>query len=187
MAEPARNRAIYDDLYTIPENMTGEIIDGDLIVTPRPRRTHVHTASILSSELIQPFYFGRGGGPGGWIIYTEPEIELGEHVLVPDLAGWRKERLSILSESASISVPPDWICEIPSPSTARTDKVRKMPIYGEFGVSHIWLVDPLAKTLDAFRLESGKWLLVGSFAEDDKVRVEPFHEVEIELGSLWLE
>jgi Uma2 family endonuclease len=186
MAKPARNRATYDDLYAIPENVTGEIIDGEIIATPRPSARHTHVESTLGYELGPPFQFGRGG-PGGWIILVETEIMLGEDLLVPDLTGWKKERFPGLTTDNWISVRPDWICEILSPSTTRLDKVRKMPIYAEHGVSYAWLIDPTSKTLDAFRLESGKWLLVGTFAEDDKVRVEPFHEVEIELGNLWLE
>jgi Uma2 family endonuclease len=112
---------------------------------------------------------------------------LGEHFLVPDLAGWRKERFMPPSQENWISVCPDWVCEILSPSTTRIDKTHKMPIYAEYGLSHLWLIDPIAKILDVFRLETGRWLLLETFSDNDKVRAEPFQEVEIELGNLWWE
>nr|WP_281793606.1 Uma2 family endonuclease [Desulforhabdus amnigena] len=133
-AEPARKKATYSDLCGIPENMTGEIIDGELVVAPRPSRRHTLAASRLGGEIIPPYDFGRGGGPGGWIILDKPEISLGEDILVPDLAAWRKGRFPYSEETNWISVPPDWVCEIISPSTVRVDKVRKMPIYAQYMV-----------------------------------------------------
>ena len=187
MAEAAREKATYEDLYNIPENMTGEIIDGELIVTPRPSRNHVYAASALGIEVGASYQFGRGGGPGGWIILDEPEIKLGENILVPDLAGWRRERFPGSEETNWISVPPDWACEVLSPSTLRVDKIKKMPTYGSYGVQHFWLIDPAPKILDVFKLESGRWVLLGVYAENDIVRAEPFLEVEIHLSNLWPE
>jgi Uma2 family endonuclease len=187
MSELAKKKATYEDLYSIPENMTGEIINGELIVTPRPSRKHVRTAIVLGNKIGSPYDFGEGGGPGGWIFLIEPEIGLGEHTMVPDLAGWKRERFPIEEDHNWISAAPDWVCEILSPNTLRTDKVKKMPIYAHHGVGHIWLIDPVAMTMDAFRLESGKWVLLGSFTENDKVRAEPFQEIEINLKDLWLE
>lgn len=186
MSEPAKQKATYEDLYNIPENMTGEIIDGELIVSARPAWRHVHAASILGAEVLPPYQFGRGGGPGGWIICDEPEVHFDDNVLVPDLAGWKRERLSISPEEHRFTIVPDWICEIFSPSSVRIDRIKKMRIYARYAVPHVWLIDPAVKTLEVFRLESGKWLLLDTFAEDDKVRVEPFEEIEIELGNFWL-
>jgi len=186
MSEPAKKKATYEDLYSVPENMTGEIINGELIVTPRPSRKHTLAASVLGGEIIPPYYLGQGGGPGGWIIIIEPEIGLEEHTIVPDLAGWKRERFPIEEDHNWISAAPDWVCEILSPGTFRTDKIKKMPIYAHHDVSHIWLIDPVAMTMDAFRLEFGRWFLLGSFAENDKVRVEPFQEIEFNLGDLWV-
>jgi Uma2 family endonuclease len=186
MAEPAKKPAVYEDLFGIPERMTGEIIDGDLIVTPRPSRKHVFAATALGTKVAGPYQFGEGGGPGDWLLLIEPEIKLGEDILVPDLAGWRRERFPAEEETNWISVAPDWVCEVLSPRTLRVDKIKKMPIYGEYEVQHLWLIDPNAKTLDVFRLESGKWMVAGLYAEDDKVRVEPFQEIEIDLRNLWL-
>ncbi|MDR3567761.1 MAG: Uma2 family endonuclease [Syntrophobacteraceae bacterium] len=181
-----KKSAIYEDLYGIPENAIGEIISGELTVTPRPSRRHTLAASRLGGELIPPYDFGRGGGPGGWIIIIEPEISLGDDTVVPDLAGWKKERFPIKEDHNSISARPDWVCEILSPNTFRTDKIKKMPIYAAHNVGHIWLVDPVAITMDALRLESGRWSLLASFFEDAKVRAEPFQEIEISLGDLWM-
>jgi len=186
MSEPAKKKATYEDLYSIPGNMTGEIIDGELIVTPRPSRKHAFAASVLGSEIIPPYCLGRGGGPGGWVFIIEPEIGLGEQILVPDLAGWKREKFPVEEDHNWISVVPDWICEILSPGTLRNDKIKKMPIYAHHGVSHLWLIDPVATTMDVFRLESGRWSLLGSYAENDKVAAEPFLEIEINLEDLWV-
>lgn len=186
MSEPAKKPATYEDLYSVPENMTGEIIDGELIVTPRPSRRHVYSASSVGGKLMPPYQFGEGGGPGGWIILIEPEIGLGEHILVPDLAGWRKERFPVDEETNWISVAPDWICEILSPGTARHDRITKMNIYGSHKVGYLWLIDPIERTFEAFRLESGRWFKLAGLKEDDKVRAEPFQEIDIDLAGLWL-
>lgn len=187
MAEAARKKASYDDLFSIPENMLGEIVDGELVVTPRPSARHMNVEFALSGELAPAYRFGRGGGPGGWIILPETEIMLGEHLLVPDLAGWRKGRFPGAPKENWISVSPDWVCEILSPNTIRVDKVKKMPIYARHGVAYLWLIDPTARTLDVFKLESSKWFMQAAFTENDKARAEPFLEVEIELDNLWLD
>jgi Uma2 family endonuclease len=186
MSEPVWNKASYEELYDLPENMIGEIIDGEIIATPRPSRRHINAAASLGGELIPTYRFGRGG-PGGWIIYHEPEVHFGNDVLVPDLAGWRKERLSTPPAEHRFSIAPDWVCEILSPATVRIDRIKKMGIYALHAVPHLWLIDPAVQTLDVFRLESGKWLLIHTFAEKDKVRAEPFQEIEIGLGDLWLD
>lgn len=187
MAEAVKRKANYEDLYGTPEDTVGEIINGQLIVTPRPSRMHGFSAYALGGELLPPYQFARGGGPGGWIIIGEPEIKFGENYLVPDIAGWRKERFPQSETTNWISVTPDWIAEILSPSTVRVDRIRKMAIYAEHRVSYVWLIDPGAKTLEVFRLESGGWLLRSVFGESDKVRVEPFADIEIDLKNLWIE
>lgn len=186
MGEAAEKKATYEDLYNIPENMVGEIVDGELHTMPRPSPRHAKATSDLGAIIGYPYRFGRGG-PGGWIILYEPELRFDEHILVPDLAGWKKERFQSSVEKNWIEVSPDWICEVLSPSTRRLDKTRKMPIYAEHNVGHIWLIDPIDKTLDVFKLVSGGWLLLNSFVETDKARAEPFQEIEIDLGELWLE
>lgn len=187
MAEAIKNEASYRDLYAIPENMTGEIIDGELIVTPRPSRVHVYAAFSLAAKLIPPHQFGEGDGPGGWIILVEPEIGLEKEVVVPDLAGWRRERFPQAEDHNWISVAPDWVCEILSPGTARNDRVKKMRLFARHDVPYTWLTDPLLMTLEVFKLESGRWLLLNIFSENDKVRAEPFPQVELDLSNLWLQ
>jgi Uma2 family endonuclease len=135
--------------------------------------------------VVPPYQFGQGSGLGGWVIIIEPEIGLGENIVVPDIAGWKEERYPEEEPHNWISVVPDWICEVLSPSTVRMDKVRKMPIYALHGVPYFWLIDPAAKTLDVFMLASGQWTLLGTSVEDDKVRAEPFGGIEINLSDLW--
>jgi Uma2 family endonuclease len=186
MAEPAKKQATYDDLYHIPENMVGEIIDGELIVRPRPTYGHARASTSLVADLAPPYDFGRGG-PGGWIILFEPEIHFGANVVVPDLAGWKRERVTIPPSEHRITVAPDWVCEVLSPGTARIDRTRKMRIFADHKVPYVWLIDPALMTLEAYRLESGKWTVLGVYSENDKVRIEPFAAVEIDLSNLWLQ
>ena len=124
-------------------------------------------------------------GPGGWVILDEPELHLGADVLVPDLAGWRRERMPEVPDTSGFELAPDWLCEVLSPSTAATDRVEKMPIYARESVRHLWLVDPIARTLEAYELASGRWTLAGTWRDDARARVAPFAEVEIELAALW--
>ena len=150
----------------------------------RPAVPHVLAHSALNSELGAPFHFGRGG-PGGWWILVEPELHLAEDTLVPDLAGWRRERLATLPDAPAITLAPDWVCEILSPSTERLDRVRKLPAYARHGVVHAWLINPAARTLEVYRREGTSWVLVASHADDALVRAEPFDAIELDLLRLW--
>ncbi|GAB6043198.1 hypothetical protein JCM17961_38760 [Endothiovibrio diazotrophicus] len=134
--------------------------------------------------MVSPFGKGRGG-PGGWWIFDEPELHLGSHVLVPDLGGWRRERMPRLPDTAWFELPPDWVCEVLSPSTARVDRVEKLPIYAANGVAHVWLIDPELRTLEAYENRDGHWLLLAAFENDNPVAVAPFDAVTIDLGVLW--
>ena len=185
MSKPAKKKATYQDLYGVSSDMTGEIIDGELIVTPRPSRKHTYATSALGSAIIHSYQFGRNGGPGGWVIIIEPEIKLGEHIMVPDLAGWREERYLDEEPHNWISVPPDWTCEMLSPSTRRLDRMEKMPIYAQYGVHYLWLTDPEEKTLEVYRLKEGEWVVTKLFKDEVRVRAEPFTEIEIDLSDLW--
>ncbi|MFH1139158.1 MAG: Uma2 family endonuclease [Pseudomonadota bacterium] len=187
MPKPVKKRAVYDDLHKLPENMTGEIIEGELHAFPRPHSRHAKSTSVLSGELMPPYYFGRGGGPGGWIILIEPEVMLGDDLVAPDLAGWKKDRLPKLPKKNWISVVPDWVCEMLSPSARGYDRIKKMPLYGQFAVKHVWLLDPLDRTLEVYQLENGRWTAIGFYGENDKVKAEPFAEIEINLADFWME
>jgi Uma2 family endonuclease len=184
MGSPARKRATYDDLLAAPEHMIAELIGGRLVLQPRPALPHSAAASSLQEELGPPFKRARGG-PGGWILLFEPELHLGDDVLVPDLAGWRKERLPALEPTAYATLPPDWVCEILSPGTAKVDRIDKLPIYARERVPHTWLVDPRLKTLEVLRFENGRWSIMATHTDDAKVRAEPFDAIELELGLLW--
>ncbi|CAG0948161.1 hypothetical protein ANRL3_00008 [Anaerolineae bacterium] len=184
MNSPARKFATYEDLLDLPENLIGEIIGGRLITQPRPAPRHSWAQSNIGSEIVGPFGHGRGG-PGGWWILTEPELHIGGDILVPDLAGWRRERMPRLPDTAWFETVPDWICEILSPSTARDDRAEKMPLYVRMGVKHAWLVDPVLRTLEAYENQQGRWLLLQTLADNARVAVPPFEAVEWELGVLW--
>ncbi len=140
----------------------------------------------MGGELTFPFGRGRGG-PGGWIILDEPELHLGAEpaILVPDLAGWRRERLPSIPDQAYLTLAPDWICEVLSPSTGRFDRAEKLPLYAAENVRYAWLIEPLQHTLEVLRNESGRWLLLATHAGDAKVRAEPFDAIELELSALW--
>jgi Uma2 family endonuclease len=184
MGQPAYRTARYEDLLDLPENLVGEIIGGELITQPRPSPRHALALSSLGAEISGPFQRGRGG-PGGWWIIDEPELHLGPHVLVPDIAGWRRERLPRLPDTAWFELAPDWLCEVLSPSTARVDRVQKLPLYAAAGVMHVWLVDPVLRTLEALENQQGRWLLLGAFKNDDVVAIAPFESFNLELNALW--
>ena len=185
MVDAVKRRATYQDVLDAPAHMVAELVDGVLHLSPRPAKPHAAAASALSGEIAQPFGRGRGG-PGGWIILFEPEIHIGADALVPDLAGWRRERMPVMTtEEAYFTLAPDWLCEVLSPSTAKLDRADKLPIYAAAGVKHVWLVDPLARTLEVFRLEATRWSLLGTYADDARIRAEPFDAIELELGLLW--
>jgi Uma2 family endonuclease len=184
MSSPKRP-ATYADIEALPRHLTGEIIDDELIVSPRPRPRHAVAEGAILAALIGPFQH-RKGGPGGWWILIEPELHLGKNVLVPDIGGWRRERLPALPEGVGITVAPDWACEVLSPTTARTDRRKKLRVYARNGVSHMWLVDPVLQTLEVYRRVDHHWLLVETFGEADRVRVEPFAAIELDLSTWWL-
>lgn len=184
MADPARRRAGYQDVLDAPPYRVAEVIDGTLYTFPRPAGPHAIATSALGEELGPPFKRGRGG-PGGWMILDEPELHLGADVLVPDLAGWRRERMPELPDVAAFELAPDWVCEVLSPGTAARDRADKLPLYAKSGVAHAWLVDPLVQTLEVLRREGERWVLLGAFRDDARVRAEPFDAVELELALLW--
>ena len=175
--------ANYEDVLQLPEGVSGEILFGQLHTQPRPTSRHARVSTGISYGLFGAFDLGSGG-PGGWVILHEPELHVGGHVLIPDLGGWRRERLPLIPDGP-IDVAPDWICEILSPSTANKDRKLKLPLYGKLGVPHAWIVDPYAKTFETYRYADGHWLLLGTFGDDDKMRAEPFDAVEIDLAPLW--
>ena len=177
-------RATYQDVLDSPAHRVAEIVDGTLYTHPRPAPPHALASSSLQGDLSNAFQFGRGG-PGGWWIIFEPELHLGEDIVVPDLAGWHRERMPELPDTAYFALAPDWGCEVLSASTRRLDLHEKRPIYAREGVPYLWIVDPADRTLEAFELHDGQWLLIGSAKDDDPVSIRPFDAITFSLGDLW--
>jgi Uma2 family endonuclease len=186
MAAPVR-RATYDDLVQVPDTKVAELIDGELFVSPRPALPHALATSVLGGTLIGAFHGGGSfaGAPGGWWLLDEPELHFGDDVLVPDVAGWRRARMPAVPRDAYVTLAPDWVCEVISPSTGALDRRRKMPVYAREGVGHFWIVDPNHRTLEVHRLEGGRWVVAATCAGDEVVRAEPFDAVELDLRRWW--
>jgi len=176
--------ATYADLCAVPENFVAEILGGELYATPKPAFLHVRAASALGTLLGGPFQFGVNG-PGGWLILDEPELHFGADVLVPDLAGWRAERVGDWADAAYLTVAPDWVCEVLSPSTERIDRVKKLRIYAREGVRNVWLLDPRQQTLEILELDGGRWSITATHEGAARVRAAPFDAVELDLANLW--
>lgn len=185
-AKPGQPRATYEDLLRLPEGQVGQLVGGELFAAPRPALDHAHVTSTLGMELGGPFQRGRGG-PGGWWIIDEPELHLGEDVLVPDLAGWRRSRLPEPLALPFHTLVPDWVCEVLSPSTVRFGRVKKMRVHAREGVPFLWLIDPEHRTLEVFKRQGEEWLARTYGGQEDRlVRAEPFEAIDLELSALWL-
>ena len=181
-------RPTYKDIEALPPGVRGEIIGGRLVALPRPAPPHSNATSGLCARLHLAFQVGDGG-PGGWWIQFEPELSLDVDPdfdpVVPDIAGWRLETMPDLPGTSQYPIVPDWVCEVLSPSTAESDRAEKMPFYARAGVGHLWLVDPVLTTLEAYRRDGVRWLWLGTWHGDVTVRPEPFDTIELALGPLW--
>ncbi|GLS29697.1 Endonuclease, Uma2 family (restriction endonuclease fold) [Mesorhizobium albiziae] len=184
MAESAKKRATYADLEAVPPHLVAEIIDGELLTHPRPSPRHAGAANAISAKLTDPFQWG-GGGPGGWVFFPEPEISFGENILVPDIAGWRRERLKTYPDKNYFTIAPDWVCEVLSGSTEKRDRTLKMRIYAEAGIPHMWLIDPRLQILEAFENRDRRWMKIGDWNSDDSVSAAPFDTISFSLADLW--
>jgi Uma2 family endonuclease len=184
MASPSRRRADYQDVIDSPERMIAEVVDGELYQTSRPGGPHALAATRLVGLLDAPFS-PDGGGPGGWIVLFEPELHLEDDILVPDLAGWRLERMPMVPQDAFFTLVPDWVCEVLSRSTGAIDRTEKLPVYARAGVRHVWLIDALRRTLEVLRLDAGRGTVLGIHRDEERVRAEPFEVVELRIGRLW--
>ncbi len=188
VGEPKR-KATYDDVLAAPEHKVVEILDGELFLSPRPASRHALASSVLGARLIGSFHGPPGDPerPGGWWIVFEPELHLGDDVLVHDIAGWRRERMPRFPDAPWFDLAPDWLCKTLSPATARIDRSRKLRIYARAGVPHLWLLDPLAHTLEVLALEGGRWVVADVHAGEGPVRAAPFAARELDLAPLWIE
>jgi len=184
MAEVITKRATYADIEAAPEGVIAEIINGELVTQPRPANRHNMTATRLIIELGVPYQKGLNG-PGGWYFLFENEVKFGDDLLVPDVAGWRVERLVGLPETNWISLRPDFVCEVLSRSTEKRDRTAKGRIYANSGVPYYWLIDPRRQTLEAFELSGSDWHPIGSWRAAEEVRAKPFDSVPLPLSELW--
>jgi len=185
---PATKLATYDDLLRLPDDVRGEVLAGHVITAPAPLPKHSKAQGALRSFVGRPYDDDDGhGGPGGWWIFVEVDVQFGDHDIVrPDLAGWRRERLTDPGERRPIDVSPDWVCEVLSPSTAARDRVTKRALYAQHGVRHYWIVDVDARTLESFELVDGRWVLAGSYDDTTTARIAPFDGVELSVDRLFL-
>ena len=181
--KPLKKGATYDDLARVPEHFVAEMFDGDLYASPRPALPHARAAVVLAGKLGDSFDFGDG--PGGWLLLVEPELHFRNDVLVPDLAAWRRERLPSLPDEPYLTLAPDWVCEVLSPSTETIDRGRKLGIYAREGVSHVWFVDPLRQSLEVLAPKAGSFESIAKHQGVGSIRVRPFDAIELELQALW--
>ncbi|NMO20625.1 Uma2 family endonuclease [Pyxidicoccus fallax] len=185
MSDKPRTESIYEALERLPPEVVGEIIDGKLHVSPRPAFIHSRAAARLYKGL-GPFDEEEGGeGPGGWLMLFKPWRHLGGNILVPDIAGWRRERMPEMPDVTGTELTPDWLCEVLSPSTEALERNQKMAVYAREGVKHLWLVAPRARTLEVYRLQDGDWRKLGEHAGNAEVRAEPFEALPLKLALLW--
>lgn len=185
MGETATRLHGWEDILAAPEGLKAEVLGGELETFPRPHPRHGLAQAVLSAEIAGPFGRGRGG-PGGWWILVEPDVAFGPHdIVAPDLVGWRRERVPDFPDEHPVSIRPDWICEVLSPRTAGRDRTAKSDLYLRSAVPHYWLVDPEARTLEAFESEEERWLRLGAWGDGDEARVPPFDAVAITSGELF--
>lgn len=176
--------ATYEDLVRLPDNLIGELIDGELYASPRPSGPHGRVASTLSMYIGSKYDLGING-PGGWWILFEPELHLGTDIAVPDLAGWRRERMPTIPKGHKFTIAPDWVCETLSTSNARYDRRKKLPVYAQHGVPFAWIADPIHRAVEVLQLVDGRWTLLGIYDEADAFAAEPFPLAEIDLPLIW--
>jgi Uma2 family endonuclease len=185
MALPRKKPATYEDVLAAPEHLVAEIVDDELYTSPRPAAPHAVASSALLVEIAGAFGHGRQGNRGGWVILMEPELHIVGQVMVPDLAGWRRERMPEVRSVPFFDLAPDWLCEVVSPSTGALDRAKKLPHYARAGVGHVWLVDPTPKTLEIYRLDRGGWRLEATHEGDTTVNATPFDAAALDLTRLW--
>lgn len=176
------NLELLSEIERLPENMTGEVIGGELYVMGRPSGAHQNVEMEVGNDL------RHGGGGSGWLILAEVEVRFpSNELVVPDISGWRRERIAGSERQNPFTVRPDWVCEILSDSTRIKDLGPKRDLYGRQGVPHLWVIDPEAHILEAFALTNARWVLLGMWSEAQiATGIEPFPDARFELSRWWL-
>jgi Uma2 family endonuclease len=177
---PFKKNARYEDLDKIPDKWVGEIIDGDLYAFPRPRSVHLRAVGRLFKQIEDD----DDDDPSGWVILQEPQVRFGRHLLVPDLAGWRRSRMPAMPDVVTFDLTPDWVCEGLSPSTARIDQGRKREIYAKHGVGHVWWVNPELQTVEVLTLDGTTYRVSTATGGNKRCVLPPFTR-RLELSKLW--
>ena len=191
--------ATYRDLEALPAHVSGELIEGALYAHPRPALPHAEAGSGIHGDLWSSYGRKRKPtGPGGWIILYEPELHLGllrgqprakDTVVVPDLAGWRRDRVPRLPKAAAVTTRPDWVCEILSTGRRAHDRVLKLHVYATSGIPWYWLVDPLERTVEVLRLdpETALYTTVHTHAGGGPIQAPPFDAVAFDTEEWWMD
>ena len=183
---PLLGKDALDAVASAPAHLIAEVLGGTLHTSPRPRTSHARAAARLGSRLGAGFDEGTIG-PGGWVILPEPELHLGPDpdIVVPDLAGWRRERMPEMPDAPFLTLAPDWVCEVSSPSTRGVDRAKKAPIYAREAVTHLWLLDPGPQTLEILKLDGSRYRVLERHGGGDLVAAPPFDALPLPLGVLW--
>lgn len=174
--------ATYADIDALPPHITGQIVAGELLTSRRNHWPAMRADSVLAGLLGAAFDLGLTG-PGGWHIYNRPGLYLGDDVLVPSIAAWRRP---MRPPGQRLEHPPDWICEVLSPATALAMRNKTLPAYARLGVQHAWLVDPGRYCVEVYENRAGAWVLLTVEAGNGELRAAPFDAVGISLKAIWL-
>ena len=173
------------DLAALPDDVRAEVVAGIIVEKASPSYEHGEAQSSLAELLKPPFQRGRGG-PGGWWIATEVEIELSAHEIYrPDVAGWRRDRVGERPHGRPIRARPDWIAEVLSITNAEHDLGTKLFAYQRAGVPHYWIIDPEHRTLTVYRLGAEGYVVALTAGKTERVHAPPFVEIELSVGELF--
>lgn len=188
MSESARRRATLEDLWAIPEDLRfHELIDGEITEKASPSGEHGDAQGGVIASIRSPFQRPPGrGGPGGWWILTEVEVQLETGDIVrPDVVGWRRERCPARPTGFPIQLRPDWVCEVISPGHVTHDTVKKLRLYHRTAIPHYWIVDPQEASLTVLRWSAEGYITVLVAERGETVRPEPFDAIELVVGTLF--
>jgi len=184
MSKPA-GTATYQDILDAPDDMRAEVVNGELHLLPRAAPRH-QRFSFLFGNALETSLRDRKSGHSGWVFIPDTNVHLSDHdICGPDIAGWRVETMPDVPETAHITIRPDWVCEIISPSSERLDRHDKFAMYANFGIPYYWIVDHRNRLVEAYALEQGRWVAIGVGSNDDAISFAPFDTIGLELGRLW--